>query len=109
MTFFTLGGKCGALAAPNRPSPSKDASAMRPTPMPQRPKKWRRVSSCVSRSSNVMASFPRHEIVQVEEHARSLRPCSQLGILFLAALVSLQREESRQAIALDAHRLASKR
>src|SRR5581483_900936 len=51
--------------------------AMRPTPMPHRPKKWRRVSARNRRSSSVMALFPRHEIVQIEKYARDFGPRSK--------------------------------
>src|SRR5260370_39023795 len=80
MTFLTLAGKCGgfgafgltalAVSADSSRPPSMDASAILPTPTPQRLKKWRRVSNWRSRCSGVIAdSLPRHEIVQVEEHA----------------------------------------
>src|SRR5690349_19425668 len=79
MTFFTLAGKCGAFApAPKIFSPlSSEASAIRPSPTPQRLKKWRRVSSR-SGSFSFIASLPRHEIVKVEEHARQRRPGREL-------------------------------
>src|SRR5215831_12064104 len=87
-----------------------------------------------------MASFPRHEIVKVEEHARDFRPRRQLWNLLRvnigvaahvstwrrienllldhdetgcrrigAALVPLQCQEAREAVALDLQRLAAER
>src|SRR5256885_16799962 len=67
MTFLTLGGKCGGFGAFGltalvvaadiiRP-PSMDASAILPTPTPQRLKKWRRVSNCRSLCSGVISNL----------------------------------------------------
>src|ERR1044072_7778416 len=108
MTFFTLGGKCGAFTEPRTtPSPSSDASARRPTPMPQRPKKWRRGCMRESRASKGLSSFPRHEIVQVEQHARALRPRRKLRILGGSVFVTRECQEALQAFPLHRHRLAS--
>src|SRR5438552_15460593 len=86
MTFFTLAGKCGAFgavgltaAADSSSSPSSDASAILPTPRPQRLKKCRRVSNWRSLSSGVIVcSLPCHEIVQIEEYPAQRRPGGHL-------------------------------
>src|SRR5437016_7333898 len=89
MTFFTFAGKCGGFgavglaslagSADSSCSPSSDASAILPTPTPQRLKKCRRVSNWRSLSSGVIVcSLPCHEIVQIEEYPAQRRPGGHL-------------------------------
>src|SRR6266852_3713373 len=89
MTFFTFAGKCGgfgavgftALAdsADRSCSAISDASAILPTPTPQRLKNWRRVSNWRSLSSGVIAcSLPCHEIVQIEKYPAKRCPGGHL-------------------------------
>src|SRR5439155_25945295 len=84
MIFFVRGLKCGGLGAVgladapaaarnNLSSASTDASAMPPSPIAQRPKKWRRVSDCravISCGAFIFASLTRQVINR----------CNQFGL-----------------------------
>src|ERR1041385_5550231 len=81
MAFLTFAGKCAGLgamgfaglaAAPKiRPSFKSDASAIYPSPTPQRLKKWRRVSCNRIRSSNDIVSY---SLVIKSSRLNSTRP-----------------------------------
>src|SRR5579864_3091546 len=82
MTLLALAGKWPAFAWPKiLPSVRSDASAILPSPTPQRLKKWRRVTNCSRRSSLSISLLPCQKIVQIQQHSRHACPgCQQLQV-----------------------------
>src|SRR6266850_1599780 len=82
MTRLARGGKCGKPASPvpaRRSEDNREDSAAAPSPVLERLKKCRRVSSRLRSSIGSMGLFLRDGLVQIQNHAGHSRVGGQLG------------------------------